>query len=249
MFPDEGIKSQLLQQKVQDKIESSIVVTEANARASYTQWHVQHILIGNTTRSDVQAQVIAQKVDALALAPGANFSALAEKYSEDPGTKKSGGDDNWIDHTTTYVPEFKNAAFALKKGEITTIPVKSPQYGYFIIKCIDIRSNLPKDFDTNKAKYIAQVQNEERQSSYDERIAELKSDPTTVIKITDPQLLADRTIASISQSVDSTARKDALKTALTEYIAASGDSDLSYQDKGSVDAQISEIYQFRGYKG
>ena len=138
--------------KLQTALLNSTVVTDADARQFYTKYHTRHILIDNKSRSDAQAKAQAEQIILKAKAPGADFAALAKQYSDDPGTKAKGGDDGFIDETTGYVPEFKQAAFSLKPGEITPDPVAVPQYGYFVIKLDAVKSNLPADFDKNKAK-------------------------------------------------------------------------------------------------
>jgi parvulin-like peptidyl-prolyl isomerase len=67
------------------------------------------------------------------LAKGESFEALAAQYSID-GSRKRGGDLGYFGRGT-MVREFENAAFALKKGEISGL-VKT-QFGYHIIKRTD----------------------------------------------------------------------------------------------------------------
>jgi peptidyl-prolyl cis-trans isomerase D len=62
---------------------------------------------------------------------GSDFAALAKKYSDDPGSKDQGGYFEFTKGKT--VPEFEQAAFAAKPGEIVG-PVRSERYGFFIIK-------------------------------------------------------------------------------------------------------------------
>jgi peptidyl-prolyl cis-trans isomerase D len=59
-----------------------------------------------------------------------NFAKIAEKESQDPGSAKKGGDLGFFERGR-MVPQFEEAAFTLKPGEISQ-PVKS-DYGYHII--------------------------------------------------------------------------------------------------------------------
>ena len=61
---------------------------------------------------------------------GANFAELAKKYSDDPGSKDSGGELGFAQRGH-MVPEFDNAIFTQKIGDIKI--VKS-QYGYHIVQ-------------------------------------------------------------------------------------------------------------------
>ncbi|KYK36045.1 MAG: peptidyl-prolyl cis-trans isomerase [Theionarchaea archaeon] len=69
------------------------------------------------------------------LKKGASFAELAKKHSECP-SRKRGGDLGWFGRGK-MVPEFEEAAFSLKKGELSDI-VKT-QFGYHIIKATDTK--------------------------------------------------------------------------------------------------------------
>jgi peptidyl-prolyl cis-trans isomerase D len=95
---------------------------------------VRHILIRPNTQDEAGWQAAlarAREVYTKAVAPGADFAALAKQYSDDPGSKDSGGDLGWFSRGR-MVKEFEDAAFALKPGEVSA-PVKS-QFGYHILK-------------------------------------------------------------------------------------------------------------------
>ena len=62
---------------------------------------------------------------------GADFSALASRYSDDAGTKSRGGDLGFF-RRGRMEPAFEEVAFALKPGEVSGLVETS--YGYHIIK-------------------------------------------------------------------------------------------------------------------
>jgi peptidyl-prolyl cis-trans isomerase D len=85
---------------------------------------------------------------------GGDFAKLAEKYSDDPGSAKSGGELGWIGRGRT-VPEFEKAAFSLGKGQTSDL-VKS-SYGFHIIRVEDKQDAHLKMFDEVKSEIEAKV--------------------------------------------------------------------------------------------
>lgn len=69
-----------------------------------------------------------------AIKGGANFAELAKKFSGDPGSAAKGGELPLVG-PGQFVKEYEDAAYALKKGEVSK-PVLSP-FGYHIIKMTD----------------------------------------------------------------------------------------------------------------
>jgi peptidyl-prolyl cis-trans isomerase C len=110
--------------------------TEAEIKAQYdqvigageaTEYHARHILVDSSDK----ALTIIKKLKA-----GAKFEDLAKAESSDP-SKNNGGDLGWFS-LGNMVPEFAQAVKKLKKGELTSDPVKT-QYGWHVIKLEDTR--------------------------------------------------------------------------------------------------------------
>ena len=93
-----------------------------------------HLLITTNGKTEVEAQKLIQEIKKNITKE--NFAEHVKKYSEDPGAKETEGDLGWFGKGA-MVPEFEQAAFNLKKGEISE-PVKS-QFGWHLIKLIDKR--------------------------------------------------------------------------------------------------------------
>ena len=88
--------------------------------------------------SDAENQAKA-KVDAVIkrAQAGEDFAKLAREVSEDKANAAQGGDLGFVG-PGDLVPQFEQAAFALKKGEISSAPVRTP-FGYHAIKVLDIK--------------------------------------------------------------------------------------------------------------
>ena len=86
-----------------------------------------------------------------ALKSGEDFAKVAEKYSDDPGSKSKGGDLGYFERRM-MVPEFDSAAFKLDVGQVSGV-VTSP-FGYHIIKVTDKMAYPTFDEDRDNLKNI-----------------------------------------------------------------------------------------------
>ncbi|MGB2552511.1 peptidylprolyl isomerase [Campylobacter sp. MOP51] len=120
------------------KIYDDIKVSEADIKAFYdknkeqfstpAQAKAKHILVADEkAANEIIGQLKNLKGDALV----AKFMELAKSKSIDQGSGSNGGELGWFGQSQMVKP-FADAAFALKKGEITTKPVQS-QFGYHVI--------------------------------------------------------------------------------------------------------------------
>ena len=116
-----------MQQRYQERLKSTPAEEEVHAR---------HILVA--TEDEAKALIADLK-------KGGAFDKLAKEKSTDKASGAEGGDLGWF-KKTDMVKEFADAAFALKKGELTDAPVKT-QFGYHVIKLEDRRQAPPPTFE------------------------------------------------------------------------------------------------------
>ncbi len=112
----------------------------------------RHIL---TETEDQAKAVIAD------LKKGTDFAELAKTKSKDPSAAQNGGDLGYFTKDE-MVPQFADAAFAMKPGELSTAPVKS-QFGFHVIKLEDRRMAAPPTFDQAKPAIREQLAEETAQ--------------------------------------------------------------------------------------
>lgn len=109
-----------------------------------------HILIG-TTEEDGAEMTAEAKKEKLALAEklkeraeaGEDFSKLAEEYSDDPGSKNSGGE--YTFPRGQMVPEFEAVAFSQDTNHVSD--VVTTRFGYHIIKTLEKIPSKTVPFD------------------------------------------------------------------------------------------------------
>jgi peptidyl-prolyl cis-trans isomerase C len=163
------------------KIEKGINVTDEDLmklyeskKKEYEQVSAKHILIafkgspaaqsGKPELTEEQAKAKATELRKQILA-GASFEELAKKESDDTGSGANGGELGDFNHGQ-MVPEFEQAAFAAKVGDVTE-PVRT-QYGYHIIK-VEKHGTTP--FDQVKSF----LERNERQTKLQAQLDAMKS--------------------------------------------------------------------------
>ena len=127
------IYAQLLSEKIYSKVTSGVKVSDKDVTAYYNAHKstysqaatrdVRHILVNSKSLAD-QLET--------KLKGGADFAALAKKYSKDPGSASQGGKLTISKGQT--VPQFDKVAFALATGK--TSPPVHTQYGWHIIEAL-----------------------------------------------------------------------------------------------------------------
>lgn len=109
------------------------------------QVHVSHILISTKERDEKEAETRASEVLALVKKKGADFSKLAEEYSEDPSVTQNQGDMGFFGKGR-MVPPFEEAAFAMKKKDEISSLVKT-NFGYHILKFHARKAAAPMPYE------------------------------------------------------------------------------------------------------
>ncbi|HEV8602146.1 MAG TPA: peptidylprolyl isomerase [Gaiellaceae bacterium] len=125
------LRNQLIQQEIYNNVTTDVKVTDEEISDYYKKNQrqyvqpatraVRHILVKKKGLAD---RIYAQ------LTQGADFAALAKRYSQDPSSKTKGGKLTVSKGTT--VPEFDKAAFSLPVRKLSK-PIKT-QYGWHIIQ-------------------------------------------------------------------------------------------------------------------
>ncbi len=101
------------------------------------QTRARHILIRpNEIRDEDASQALIQDLYKR-IKNGADFATLAKEFSDDPGSKVSGGDLDWINEGD-MVPEFEDTMKATAKGQLSK-PFKS-QFGWHILEVTGYRN-------------------------------------------------------------------------------------------------------------
>jgi hypothetical protein len=119
------------------------------------QVRASHILIKTEGMDDAKKAEAKKKIeDILKKArSGEDFATLAKTYTEDPGSKETGGE--YTFPKGKMVPEFEKAAFALEVGKISD--VVETQFGYHIIKLSEKIPAKKHSFDEMKTKIIDEL--------------------------------------------------------------------------------------------
>lgn len=143
-----------------------------NHKSEFTkpaQAKARHILIkakGNDPKAMEKA--LEQLQEIAAKTNTKNFPEMAQKYSDDPGSKSKGGDLGWFPRGR-MVPEFDKAAFTAEKGKITE-PIKT-QYGYHILLVEDRNEEKEESFDDVKVAIAKKMMQE---NAYESSLDEVK---------------------------------------------------------------------------
>ena len=182
----DNIRNQLRSQTwLDEQIKGKDAVADAEAEEFYKgnpdkfkrpeQVRASHILV--TVTADAKPEVVVEKEKAAAailerVKKGEDFAKLADEISEDPSAKTNKGDLGFFGREQ-MVKEFSDAAFAMKKDEVSKEPVRS-QFGYHIIKVTDRNDSETVPLDSAKPKVLAYLQQQKKQKAVQAFVQELR---------------------------------------------------------------------------
>ncbi len=153
---DTALQNALLTREIAPTLTDDAIKTrydrDVAGKAGEQEAHARHILV---TDEETAKRIIVE------LKGGADFAELAKKNSTDPAGSSNGGDLGFFKRGD-MLPEFAEAAFALKPGQFTEVPVKT-RFGWHVIKLEELRTAPPPPLD--------QVRDEIRQQLIQEGVA------------------------------------------------------------------------------
>jgi len=148
-------------------------MTEERRRAS-------HILItAGDERSEEQARELSREL-LQRIEQGEDFAALAQEYSDDPGSAQAGGDLGWIE-PDVMMPAFEEALYDLESQGAVAGPVET-EFGWHLIKLAEIEAPRGQTFAEARAQILDEIRQERADELYielSERLIDLiYADPT-----------------------------------------------------------------------
>jgi peptidyl-prolyl cis-trans isomerase SurA len=146
----ESVRENKLASAMQQKIVSGVKITPTEVRTFFdripkdslpyfeSELEVGQIVLLPKASRDLEQYIVAEmnNYKRQIETKVASFEQLAQRYSEDPGSKERGGSYQINRNEKTWDPAFLSASFRLKNGEISA-PVKSEKFGYFLIQMVE----------------------------------------------------------------------------------------------------------------
>ena len=162
-----------------ESVKKSISLNEADLKSYYEQnvarlsgkeeRRASHILINaakDATDAERQkAKVKADELLQLVRKSPETFADVAKKNSQDAGSAGNGGDLDFFARGA-MVKQFEDAAFSMKKGEISD--VVASDFGFHIIKLTDIKSPKQRSFEELRASIEADLKSQQAQRKFAE---------------------------------------------------------------------------------
>lgn len=157
--------------------------------------------------SDEKAQTTLENLKNQLDTKKADFATLAKQYSEDEGSKNSGGNIGSL--TPEMFPnDYENvitAVKALKEGEVSA-PIKT-QYGYHLFKLMKISGDTPASLDSMKDSLTEKALAHKKEVAYQDlvkKINDLAVDGSTIADIASQENLLAKTLKNYPKTDNNT---------------------------------------------
>ncbi len=197
------------------------------------QIKASHILVRITAEQN--EEVAKKKIEDIAKQVNAkNFKSMANKYTEEESGKGNGGSLGLFGKGR-MVPEFENAAFALKEGEVSA-PVKTA-FGYHIILVEDKLAAKEAQFEKYQDEIATELLQDTKETELKELMAELKTKALDALRSRDMKTL--KTLKSdygVKYEENVTFNRYEGNTGRTQV--ASSETKVIFDELKSVDAKI-----------
>jgi peptidyl-prolyl cis-trans isomerase D len=173
-----------------DQVRQQVTVPDADLQAFYQQNIAQYTTPEQLSASHVLFRLEDQEEDAVRkqaeevlkrARAGEDFAALAKEFSDDESNKMNGGSLGEFGRGT-MVPEFEQAAFAMKPGEISDLVKTS--FGYHIIKVDQNQPATTRSLDEVRAEIEDQLKWQQAQQQAETMAKTLEGQVKTVDDLT-----------------------------------------------------------------
>lgn len=169
---EEFNKMNLITTLLKKEIEEKAKVEDKEIREFYDT-HSEEFKVGSGVKAShilVETEAEAQNI-LKRLQKGESFAKLAKELSKDQASARNGGDLGFFGRGS-MVPEFEQAAFSLKAGEISQ-PVKT-QFGYHIIKVTEKKAGDAQGFEEMKKEIQKRLTIDKQRKLFDTYIKNLE---------------------------------------------------------------------------
>ena len=171
----EDLRGQLVSERIFNNVTKDAKVTDGEVKAFYESNEAQYKQLASREVRHilVKTKVLADTVRSQLTPNGSNFPALVTKYTQDTGSKSTGGKLT-ISRGQT-VSAFDKVAFALATNKISE-PVKT-EFGYHIIQPVsDVKGETTTPLKDVKSQIRQQLEQTEKNQTMTDWLEDLKAD-------------------------------------------------------------------------
>jgi foldase protein PrsA len=170
------VRAEVLQNAVLDKLVEGEVVTEEQLRKEYAR-QLPRLDVARIAHIVLREKARAERVATLAKEPGADFAALAARYSQDNETREEGGELGPLGNGEgRFSKAYEEAVFAAGKGDVigpirTVTNDAAKIVGYEIVKVIDRQTRTYEQARNDLRRALLDTPRTQRFNDYISKLA------------------------------------------------------------------------------